>query len=180
MIYETLDGDFNNTMHVLSKILTVNKLGFYVAMTLFWALFLSFFKKEPHHYYKMYDRNKFFKLLHSLENKEMSLDSIFQLLMLISIYENYVLLNKDTSSESHQVFADFFRASSSSNSDDLGKLRKYLTNVKTLIEISNPVGSTKNADALMVCKRHKFIVGILVRDFFYRTSHEKTYAIWIG
>lgn len=140
-------------MHVLSKIITVNKLGFYVAMTLFWALFLSFFKKDSHHYYKMYDRNKFFKQLHSLENKEMDLDAIFQLLMLISIYENYVLLSKETSSENHQVFADFFRASSSSN-DDLERLRKYLTNVKTLIEIGNPGGSAKNADALMVSREY--------------------------
>lgn len=153
MIYETLDGDFNNTMHVLTKILIVNKLGFYVAMTLFWALFLSFFKKDSHHYYKMYDRHKFFKLLNSLENKEMELESIFQLLMLISIYEQYVILNEDTSIESHQVFADFFKASSSTK-DDLEKLRKYLTNVKSLIETSNPIGTTKNADALMVCKRH--------------------------
>lgn len=142
-------------MHVLSKIITVNKLGFYVAMTLFWALFLSFFKKDSHHYYKMYDRNKFFKQLHSLENKEMDLDAIFQLLMLISIYENYVLLSKETSSENHQVFADFFRASSSSN-DDLERLRKYLTNVKTLIEIGNPGGSAKNADALMVSREYLF------------------------
>lgn len=150
MIYETLDRDFNNTMHVLSKIISVNKLGFYVAMTLFWALFLSFFKKDSHHYYKMYDRNKFFKQLHTLENKDMDLDAIFQLLMLISIYENYVLLSKETSSENHQVFADFFKAASSSNNDDLERLRKYLTNVKTLIEIGNPSGTAKNADALMV------------------------------
>lgn len=150
-IYETLDGDFNNTMHVLSKIIVVNRLGFYVALTLFWALYLSFFEKDSHHYYKMYDRTKFFKLLNSLEGKEYDFERIFKVLMLISIYQNYVLLNKDPL-PSHEVFQEFFKVSSSSTSEkDLEKLKTYLMNFKTLLERSNRVSSKQNTDALMVC-----------------------------
>lgn len=157
-IYETLDSDFNNTMHVLSKIINVNRLGFYVALTLFWALYLSFFEKDAHHYYKMYDRTKFFKLLNSSEGKEYEFEKIFKLLVLISIYQNYVLLNKDLL-PSHEVFQEFFKVSSSStNEKDLEKLKTYLMNLKTLMERSNRVSSKQNTDALMVS--HDYILCI--------------------
>lgn len=149
-IYQTLDGDFNNTMHVLTKIIIVNRLGFYVALTLFWALYLSFFEKDSHHYYKMYDRTKFFKLLHSSEGKEYDFEKIFKLLTLISIYQNYVLLNNDAPS-SHETFQEFFKVSSSSTSEkDLEKFKTYLMNLKSLMERSNRVSSKQNTDALMV------------------------------
>lgn len=149
-IYETLDGDFNNTMHVLAKIIVVNRLGFYVALTLFWALYLSFFEKDAHHYYRLYDRTKFFKLLHSSEGKEYAFEKIFKLLMLISIYQNHVLLNNDPL-PSHETFQEFFKASSSStNEKDLEKLKTYLMNLKALMERSNRVSSKQNTDALMV------------------------------
>lgn len=155
-VYETLDGDFKNTMHVLSKIIPINKLGFYVALTLFWALYLSFFEKDSHHYYKMYDRTKFFKLLHSSDGKEYSLEKIFELLMLISIYQNHVLLNPDPIS-SHETFQEFFKVSASSSSEkDLEKLKNYLMNLKSLIESSNRVSSKQNTDALMVSKKNFF------------------------
>lgn len=157
-IYETLDGDFNNTMHVLSKIIVVNRLGFYVALTLFWALYLSFFEKDSHHYYKMYDRTKFFKLLHSSDGKEYSFEKIFELLMLISIYQNHVLLNTDPI-PSHEIFQEFFKVSSSSSSDkDLEKLKNYLMNLKSLMERSNRVSSQQNTDALMVSTKKLFYV----------------------
>lgn len=149
-IYETLDGDFNNTMHVLTKIIAANRLGFYVALTLFWALYLSFFEKDSHHYYKMYDRSKFFKLLHSSEGKEYEFEKIFKLLMLISIYQNYVLLNNDPL-PNHETFQEFFKVSSSSTCEkDLEKLKIYLINLKTLLERTNRVCSKQNPDALMV------------------------------
>lgn len=151
VIYETLQGDFNNIVYVLAKIISVNRLGFYVALTLFWTLYLDLTsKKNSHHYYKMYDRNKFFKLLQFCESKEMDFQSTFRLLMLISIYQNYVLFNKEVTSECHQVFSDCFKRSSSTT-DDVEKLRKYLKNLKTLIEVANPTNDAKNADAFMVC-----------------------------
>ena len=58
-IYETLVGDFNNLHHVISTIICINnKLGFYVALTLFWALYNKYFKKESIHYFKMYSVDK--------------------------------------------------------------------------------------------------------------------------
>lgn len=147
IIYETLNADFNNTMHVITKIICVNnRLGFFVAMTLFWALYLSYFKKDSHHYYKMYNVDKFFKLLLNNEQANSDVDSMFKLLLLINIYQNYVLLNKENP-ETHEVFQEFFKVSQ----HDRDKLKDYLVNVKTLIEVNNPVGkSNGNSDVLMV------------------------------
>lgn len=134
-------------MHVLTKIICVNnKLGFYVALTLFWALFLNYFKKDSHHYYKMYNVDKFFKLLLNNEPLKDNPDtnSIFRLLMLISIYQNYVLLNKDNP-ENHQIFQEFFRVTQS----DREKMKSWLVNVKTLIEKNNPCEKL-NQNSLMV------------------------------
>lgn len=149
IIYETLNADFNNTMHVITKIIIVNnKLGFYVALTLFWALYLSYFKKDSRHYYKMYNVDKFFKLLLSNEafNNNQDSNSMFQLLLLISIYQNYVLLNKENP-VSHQVFQEFFKVSQK----DREKLKEWLINMKHLIEVNNPLGkSNQTPDVLMV------------------------------
>jgi hypothetical protein len=149
IIYETLNGDFNNTMHIITKIICVNnKLSFYVALTLFWALYLGYFKKDSHHYYKMYNVDKFFKLLLHNEpfSEKQDADTMFQLLLLISIYQNYVLLSKDDP-ESHQVFHEFFKVSQ----NDRDKLKSWLINVKTLIEVNNPLGkSNQSSDVLMV------------------------------
>lgn len=136
-------------MHVITKIISVNnKLGFYVALTLFWALYLSYFKKDSHHYYKMYNVDKFFKLLLSNEpfNDNQDSNSLFQLLLLISIYQNYVLLNKENPA-THQVFQDFFKVSH----HDREKLKEWLINMKHLIEVNNPLGkSNQTPDVLMV------------------------------
>lgn len=157
IIYETLNADlkkdnFNNTMHVLTKIICVsNKLSFYVALTLFWALFLNYFKKDSHHYYKMYNVDKFFKLLLNNDplNDNQDANSIFRLLMLISIYQNYVLISKDDP-KSHQIFQEFFRVTQS----DREKMKSWLVNVKTLIERNNPIGkSNQNSDVLTVSEK---------------------------
>lgn len=135
-------------MHVLTKIISVNnKLSFYVALTLFWALYLGFFKKDSHHYFKMYNVDKFFKLLLNDEpfNVCQDADSMFKLLTLISIYQNYVLLNRD-GPEEHQIFHEFFKTSS----HDREKLKSWLVNVKNLIEVNNPLGSNQSSDALTV------------------------------
>lgn len=149
IIYETLNADFNNTMSVITKIICINnKLAFFVSLTLFWALYLNYFKKDSHHYYKMYNVDKFFKLLTTREPFEDSSDAnaMFKLLLLISIYQNYVLLNKERP-EHHQVFQEFFRVSQS----DREKLKSWLINVKTLIEVNNPLAnSNQSADVLMV------------------------------
>lgn len=149
IIYETLNADFNNTVHVITKIISVNnKLGFYVALTLFWALFNGYFKKDSHHYYKMYTVDKFIKLLLSNEpfHDTHDVDSMFKLLMLISLYQNYVILNKE-SPESHKIFQEFFRVSR----HDLEKLKGWLTSVKKIIEVNNPLTkSNQSADVLMV------------------------------
>jgi hypothetical protein len=97
----------------------------------------------------MYDRTKFFKLLHSSEGQEYAFEKIFRLLMLISIYQNYVLLNNDPLR--HETFQESFKVSSSStNEKDLAKLKTYLMNLKMLLERSNRVGTKQNTDALMV------------------------------
>lgn len=149
IIYETLNADFNNMHFVITKIICIdNQLGFYVGLTLFWALYLSYFKKDPHHYFKMYNVDKFFKLLSTNEsaNDSQDADSMFKLLLLISIYQNYVLLNKENP-ENHQVFQEFFRVSQ----HDREKLKSWLINVKNLIEANNPLGkSNQSADVLMV------------------------------
>lgn len=136
-------------MIVLTKIINFNKLGFYVALTLFWSLFLHHFKKDTHHYYKMYDVNKFFKLLHSHDREEkqqeLNLSSTYQLLLLIFIYQNYVLLSKESAC-SHQVFQDVFKVSP----HDCEKLRAYLLKMKALVELRFPVDSMQDGDALMV------------------------------
>lgn len=151
-------------MHIITKIICVNnKLSFYVALTLFWACYLSYFKKDSHHYYKMYNVDKFFKLLLSEEpfSEKQEPDTMFQLLLLISIYQNYVLLSKDAP-ESHQVFHEFFKVSQS----DRDKMKSWLINVKTFIEVNNPLGkSNQSPDVLMVSGRHytlqnKFISGV--------------------
>lgn len=160
IIYETLNANFNNTMHVITKIISVNnKLGFYVALTLFWAVYLSYFKKDSHHYYKMYNVEKFFKLLMSNEpfNDSQDADSMFKLLMLISLYQNYVLLNKENP-ENHQIFQEFFKVSR----HDGEKLRNWLTNVKTLIEVNNPLGkANQSSDVLMVSVSRKLSFALL-------------------
>lgn len=152
IIYETLSADFNNTMHVITKIICVNnKLGFYVALTLFWALYLNYFKKDSHHYYKMYNADKFFKLLLNNEpfKDNQDADSMFKLLLLISIYQNYVILNKENA-ENHQVFQEFFRVTH----NDREKLKSWLINVKALIEVNNPlVKPNQSSDVLMVSEK---------------------------
>lgn len=151
-IYETLNQDFNNTFFILTKIISFNRLGFYIALTLFWSLYLHFFKKDTHHYYKMYDVQKFFKLLQHHEKDidctEMEVNAMFQLLLLISIYQNYVLLNKDNLADNHNVFHDVFRVTPS----DVEKLKDYLSKMKMLVEIRYPVRTNHNSDALMVSK----------------------------
>jgi hypothetical protein len=149
-VYETSNQDFNNTFFILTKIINFNRLGFYIALTLFWSLYLHFFKKDTHHYYKMYDVNKFFKLLQlhekDADDTKMELGTIFQLLLLISIYQSYVLRNNDNLSDKHNVFHDVFKVSP----HDLEKLKTYLSKMKTLIEIRYPVNSNQNTDALML------------------------------
>jgi hypothetical protein len=172
-IYETLKGDFNNLHHVIATIICINnKLAFYVSLTIFWALFNVYFKKDSIHYFKMYSTDKvtlikrfkitwminafifttqFFKLLLNNEpfNDSQDADSMFKLLLLISIYQNHVLLNKETP-EAHQVFQEFFKSSQK----DREKLKNWLINVKTLIEVNNPLGkSNQSADVLMVSTR---------------------------
>lgn len=96
----------------------------------------------------MYNVDKFFKLLSTNEsaNDSQDADSMFKLLLLISIYQNYVLLNKENP-ENHQVFQEFFRVSQ----HDREKLKSWLINVKNLIEANNPLGkSNQSADVLMV------------------------------
>lgn len=147
-------------MFILNKIINFNRLGFYVALTLFWSLFLHHFKKDTHHYYKMYDVNKFFKLLQLYErddknNKDLDLNSIFQLLLLISIYQNYVILSKEEAASCHDVFQDFFKVSP----HDCEKLKTYLSKIRALMEVHFPVTSNQNADALMVSTRHSHCNG---------------------
>lgn len=152
-IYETSNHDFNNTIFILNKIISFNKLGFYVALTLFWSLFLHHFKKDTHHYYKMYDVNKFFKLLQShdrdaeklQDSNDSDLNSILQLLLLISIYQTYVLLNKEPASN-HEIFQEFFKVSP----HDYEKLKTYLSRMKSLMDLRYPVNSKQNAEALML------------------------------
>ena len=147
-------------MSVITKIVcTNNKLGFYVALTLFWALYLNYFKKDSHHYYKMYNVDKFFKLLQSNEpfNDSNDVDTTFKLLMLISIYQNYVLLNKEAP-ENHQVFKDFFKVTKS----DREKLRSWLTNVKKLIEVNNPLGKSNQASDVLMVSFNLSSVSILI------------------
>lgn len=176
IIYETLSADFNNTMYVITKIICVNnKLGFYVALTLFWAVYLSYFKKDSHHYYKMNNVDKFFKLL--LNNQafidSQDADSLFKLLLLISIYQNYVILNKD-SPENHQVFQEFFRVSQ----HDREKLKEWLINVKNLIEVNNPMAKpNQSVDVLMVSEKH--VKYTKSTSFFMRDSIRDTNA-WRG
>lgn len=150
-VYETLNQDFNNAYYILTKIINFNRLSFYVALTLFWSLFLHFFKKEPHHYYKMYDSHKFFKLLQlyekDVDDTKMDLNAIFQLSLLISIYQSYVLLNKDNLSNNNNVFHDFFKVSP----HDCVKLKAYLSKLKMLIEIRY---TNQNTDALMVSLKY--------------------------
>jgi hypothetical protein len=143
-IYETLAGDFNNTIHILSQIILLNELGFYVSMTLFWALFLNFFKKDSHHYFKMYEPNKFFKLLDTLNDEEIELEQVFHLLLLISIFQNYVLLNKNIT-RIHLVFREFFKVTP----QEFEKLKSFLVNIKTLLEIND----SANINSLMVSNK---------------------------
>ncbi|CRL03037.1 CLUMA_CG016456, isoform A [Clunio marinus] len=149
IIYETLNADFNNTMHVITSIICINnKLGFYVALTLFWALYLNYFKKDSHHYYKMYNVDKFFKLLMTCDftSGKQDADSLFKLLLLTSIYQNNVLLNKDNP-EDHQIFQEFFKVTQK----DCEKLKDWLINVKSLIEANNSlVKSNQSSDVLML------------------------------
>jgi hypothetical protein len=75
---------------------------------------------------------------------------MFKLLLLISIYQNHVLLNKE-SPENHQVFQEFFKASR----NDREKLKNWLINVKNLIEVNNPLGkSNQSADVLIVSTKY--------------------------
>lgn len=103
----------------------------------------------------MYNVDKFFKLLLSNEPFKDNQDSqsLFQLLLLISIYQNYVLLNKENSAN-HQVFQDFFKVSH----NDREKLREWLINVKHLIEVNNPLGkSNQTPDVLMVSAQPEYL-----------------------
>ena len=112
----------------------------------------------------MYNVDKFFKLLLNNEpfNDNQDADSIFKLLLLISIYQNYVLLNKD-SPEKHQVFQEFFKVSQ----NDREKLKDWLINVKTLIEVNNPLANpNQSSDVLMVSVKKKRRVHKRVQHHF--------------
>jgi len=144
-IHEVLQGDFNNTYFILTKLININKFGFYCAITLWWSLFMQFFKKETHHYFRMYNQQHFFKILMSNENlNDLTSEpsKLFQLLLLVSVYENYVILNK----KEHETFQEFFKISGSKERD---KLKEWLNKVKTLLDVRYPVNGT-NTDILMV------------------------------
>lgn len=95
----------------------------------------------------MYNVDKFFKLLQNEPfDDSHDADSIFKLLLLISIYQNFVLLAKDDP-EHHQVFHDCFKVSKG----DREKLKRWLIKQKTLIEKNNPLGNqNQSVDVLMV------------------------------
>jgi maltooligosyltrehalose synthase len=96
----------------------------------------------------MYDVGKFFKLLHSYskdQNDEFDLRQLHRLLLLISIYQEFVIHNPEDA-RTHEVFQDCFKVTP----QDSEKLQTYLTKIKKWIEQTNPVNDERNADALTV------------------------------
>jgi hypothetical protein len=96
----------------------------------------------------MYNADKFFKLLNANEDQlnNQDVNSMFKLLSLVSIYENYIILSPEPP-ESHQIFQEFFKVSKS----DREKLSSWLINIKALIESSMAsIGSNNNSEILMV------------------------------
>jgi hypothetical protein len=88
-------------------------------------------------------------------NDSQDSDSMLKLLMLISIYQNHVLLNEE-SPENHNVFQEFFKTSR----HDREKLKSWLIKVKKLIEVNNPLGkSNQSADVLMVSEAYGMLNG---------------------
>lgn len=151
LIHEIVSIDSNNAVFFINKIISINKLSFYVAITLWWSIFMHLFKKDAH-YFKMNSVAKFTSLLQTINpyDQNMSVNDFFQLLLLLSIYQNHVILNKRNQagnlSEEHHLFKDFFKVSDC----DKEYLGNWLTNAKIHFERSNPAACTQSEDAIMV------------------------------
>lgn len=151
LIYEIVLNDFNNIIFLLTKVICINKIGYYVGLTLWWTAFLRHFKKETH-YYKMYNVEKFFKMLDLVDanDEDLDINEFYQLIHLISIYQSFVILTKQKElNEEHHLFQDFFKI----NDNQREKLKNWLIRVKNVIEFRNPVGK-QNEDILMVSTRY--------------------------
>jgi hypothetical protein len=83
--------------------------------------------------------------------KSLEAEEISQIILLISIYQNYVLLNRQNSFESleeeHHLYKDLFRI----GDREREKFKDWLRNVKKYVEVQNPVDCpSRSSDVLMV------------------------------
>lgn len=104
----------------------------------------------------MYSVDRFFNMISSIElndkTKNLDVNEFFQILLLVSIYQNYVILNErnnlESLNEEHHLYKDFFKISERERVN----LKNWLINAKTYIEIHNPVNcAEQSSDVLMVC-----------------------------
>jgi hypothetical protein len=94
--------------------------------------------------------------------KSLDPEEIFQILLLISIYQNYVLLNRRNNLESleeeHHLYKDLFRI----GDREREKFKDWLSNVRKFVKAQNPVDCpSRSRDFLMVSH---FIASLLFYD----------------
>ncbi len=124
----------------------------------------------------MYSVDRFFNMILSIElnenAKSLDAEEISQILLLISIYQNYVLLTRRNSFESleeeHHLYKDLFRI----GDREREKFKDWLSNVKKYIEVQNPVGCpSRSSDVLMVSH---FIASLS----FWLTNHFTSFFLF--
>ncbi len=114
----------------------------------------------------MYSVDRFFNMILSIElnenAKSLDTEEISQILLLISIYQNYVLLNRRNNLESleeeHHLYKDLFR----NGDQEREKFKDWLSNATKFVKAQNPVDCpSRSSDVLTVSH---FIASLLFYD----------------
>lgn len=131
-IFELLDDDYN-LVFVVQQICNLNRMSYYVAVSLMWAALYRHIQK-PTPMFRMHKIADLVQLLGAIDvqpadNMESRLIDIHRLLTLISVFQSLVILRKPRSEE-YVCFRGFFRVTTS----DLKAITKWLEELKRKVE----------------------------------------------
>lgn len=131
-LFQLLDDDYN-LVFVIQQICNLNRMSYYVAVSLMWAALYRHIQK-PTPMFRMHKITDLIQLLNSIELTpseilESRLIDIHRLLTLISVFQSLVILRKPRTEE-YVCFRGFFRVTQA----DLKAITKWLEDLKQKVE----------------------------------------------
>lgn len=128
-LFAQLDDDYN-LVFLVKQICNLNRLAYYVSVSLMWAA-LYRFVGQPTKMFRMHKISDLIDLLAAIDlnSIEMRLNDVHRFLTMLSVFQSLVILRK-ARYEEYVCFRSFFRSSDA----DMSMMKEWLEKLKSLVE----------------------------------------------